>query len=124
MRRVLPGYPLPLGAHLRNEGAQFNLFSRHASRVALLLFDEPEDASPSEIIELDPSTFRSGDIWHVWVEGIKAGQYYAYKVFGPYQPSRGHRFNGHKLILDPYAKSLSRKPLWDFNRAKGYDLRS
>ncbi len=121
VRKVLPGYPLPLGAHLHNEGAQFNLFSRNASRVALLLFDHAEDPAPSATIELDPSRFRTGDIWHVWVEGIKAGQYYAYRVRGPYQPRQGHRFNRHKLILDPYAKSLSRRPLWDFNRAKGYD---
>jgi isoamylase len=125
VRKVLPGYPLPLGVHLHNEGTQFNLFSRHASGgVALLLFDQAEDLAPSVTIELDPSRFRTGDIWHVWVEGIKPGQYYAYRLFGPYRPQEGHRFNGHKLILDPYAKALSQRPSWDFNRAKGYDLLS
>jgi isoamylase len=121
VRNILPGYPLPLGVHLHNEGAQFNLFSRNASGVALLLFDHAEDLVPFSTIELDQSLFRTGDIWHVWVKGVKAGCYYAYRVRGPYKPRQGHRFNRHKLVLDPYAKSLSQRPVWDFNRAKGYD---
>ena len=122
--KILPGYPLPLGVHLQKEGAQFNLFSRNASHVTLLLFNHADDPTPSATIELDRSRFRTGDIWHVWVEGLKAGQYYAYRVQGPYQPRQGHRFNRHKLILDPYAKSLSQRPFWDFNRAKAYDALS
>ncbi len=124
VRKILPGYPLPLGVHLHNDGAQFNLFSRNASRVTLQLFDHPEETAPSAAIELDPMHFRTGDIWHVWVEGIKEGQYYAYRLYGPYQPGQGHRFNKHKLILDPYAKSLSHRPFCEFNAAKGYDLSS
>ncbi len=120
-RNVLPGSPLPLGVELRHNGAQFSLFSRNATSVSLLLFDQPEQTFPSFTIELDQVRFKTGDIWHVWVEGVTAGQCYAYRVRGPYQPRQGHRFNSHKLILDPYATSLSRKPLWDFNRAKGYD---
>jgi isoamylase len=123
-RKILPGCPLPLGVHLRDNGVQFNLFSRNASSVLLLLFDRPEDESPTLTVELDPALFKTGDIWHVWVEAIATGQCYAYHVRGPYRPRQGHRFNSHKLILDPHAKSLSRKPLWDFNRAKGYDTSS
>jgi isoamylase len=124
VRKILPGCPLPLGAHLRDNGVQFNLFSRNATSVLLLLFDRPEDESPALTIELDPALFKTGDIWHVWVEAIATGQCYAYHVRGPYRPRQGHRFNSHKLILDPHAKSLSRKPPWDFNRAKGYDTSS
>ena len=123
-RKILPGCPLPLGVNLRDNGAQFNLFSRNATSVRLLLFDRPEDDSPALTIELDPALFKTGDIWHVWVEAITTGQCYAYYVRGPYRPRQGHRFNSHKLILDPHAKSLSQKPVWDFNRAKGYDTSS
>jgi glycogen operon protein len=116
-----PGYPVPLGVHLHDDGAQFTLFSRRATAVSLLLFGSPEDLDPYQTIELDPVFNRTGDIWHVWVEGISAGQSYAYRVDGPYEPNEGHRFNKNRLLVDPYATALSTRPRWDFLRAKGYD---
>lgn len=122
--RTYPGYPFPLGVHLHDDGALFALFSRNATAVTLLLFERPEDPSPYQFIELDPAYHRTGDIWHVWVEGITAGQAYAYRVDGPYDPENGHRFNKNKLIIDPYTTALSRQPHWDFFKAKGYDPQS
>jgi isoamylase len=116
-----PGYPIPLGVHLHDDGAQFALFSRNATAVSLLLFDSPEHPSPYQTIDLDPSYNKTGDIWHVWVEGVSAGLCYAYRVDGPYRPLEGHRFNKHRLLVDPYVTALSSRPHWDFLEAKGYD---
>jgi len=113
--------PLPLGTSACGEGVNFALFSRHASRVRLELFDRPEDATAARVIDLDPERNRTGDVWHVWIEGIPAGQLYGYRVDGPYQPENGHRFNFHKLLLDPCATAISRPPIWEFGPARGYD---
>lgn len=118
---VRRGVPLPLGTHESANGVNFALFSRHASRVCLALFDQPRDATPSRVIELDPARNRTGDVWHVWVAGIQSGQLYGYRVDGPYRPQEGHRFNVHKLLLDPFAQAISPLPDWDFGPARGYD---
>src|ERR1043166_8349433 len=100
---VQAGNPLPIGgAHQQGDGVNFVLFSRHATRVRLELYQSPDDAVPDRIIPLDPVRHRTGDVWHVWVRGIPPGQLYGYRVDGPYQPEYGHRFNRHKLLLDPY----------------------
>ncbi len=118
---VRAGSPLPLGTLERGGGANFAIFSRHASRVRLELFDHPEDAAPSRVIDLDSARHRTGDVWHVWVGGIGPGQLYAYRVDGPYEPSEGHRFNFNRLLLDPFASAISRLPHWDFASARGFD---
>ena len=118
---VRRGVSLPLGTHEDGRGVNFSFFSRHASRVRLELFDLPEDATPARAIDLDPARNRTGDVWHVWVEGICPGQLYAYRVDGPYQPGEGHRFNFNKLLLDPFATAISPLPDWDFGPARGYD---
>ena len=115
------GVPLPMGTHVYGGGVNFAFFSRHASRVRLELFDRPADAKPARVIDLDPARNRTGDIWHVWIEGIPTGQLYAYRVDGPYQPEQGHRFNFNKLLLDPFATAISLLPGWDFRPACGYD---
>ena len=111
---VRRGVPLPLGTQESEGGVNFALFSRHATRVRLELFDQPADATPARVIDLDPACNRTGDVWHVWVEGIRSGQLYAYRVDGPYQPRDGHRFNFKKLLLDPFATAISPLPDWDF----------
>ncbi len=121
---VRAGFPLPMGTQETGGGVNFALFSRHASHVWLELFDHPEDATAARAIELDPKHNRTGDVWHIWVEGIRPGQLYAYRVDGPYQPEEGHRFNFNKLLLDPYATAISPLPDWDFGLARGYDLSS
>ena len=115
------GSPLPLGIHEQGGGVNFALFCRDATRVRLELFDHPEDQVPAQVIDLDPAQNRTGDVWHVWVEGIGNGQLYAYRVDGPYRPSEGHRFNFKRLLLDPFAAAISRQPAWDFASARGYD---
>jgi len=112
---------LPLGTSESEGGVNFSFFSRHASRVRLELFDQPADATPSKVIDFDPARNRTGDVWHVWVEGIHSGQLYGYRVDGPYQPKEGHRFNFNKLLLDPFATAISPLPDWDFGPARGYD---
>jgi len=118
---VRVGYPMPLGAHESNGGVNFAIFSRNASRVRLELFKHPEDAAPARAIDLDSARNRTGDVWHVWVKGIASGQFYAYRVDGPYEPNKGHRFNFKKLLLDPFATAISHLPHWDFTSAQGYD---
>lgn len=118
---VRRGVPLPMGIHEYEGGVNFSLFSRHASRVRLELFDQPVDATPAKVVDFDPVRNRTGDVWHVWIEGIRPGQLYAYRVDGPYQPKEGHRFNFNKLLLDPFATAISPLPDWNFGPARGYD---
>ena len=118
---VRAGSPLPMGTQESGGGVNFAIFSRDASRVRLELYDHPEDAVPAHVIDLDSARNRTGDVWHVWVEGIGPGQLYAYRVDGLYEPSEGHRFNFNRLLLDPLATAISRLPLWDFALARGYD---
>jgi glycogen operon protein len=99
----------------------FSLFSRDATRVRLELFARPEDAIPQRGLDLDPVRNRTGDVWHVWVGGIAAGQLYAYRVDGPYDPEQGQRFNFKKLLLDPLATAISSLPPWNPGKARGYD---
>ncbi len=115
------GYPLPFGTHEFAGGVNFAFFSRHATRVRLELFNHLADATPAKGIDLDPARHRTGDVWHVWVEGIRPGQLYAYRVDGPYQPTEGHRFNFNRLLLDPFATAISQLTHWDFRPARGYD---
>ena len=79
---VREGVSLPLGTHEYGGGVNFALFSRHASRVRLELFDQSADATPARLIEFDSSRNRTGDVWHVWIEGIQPGQLYAYRDGG------------------------------------------
>ena len=118
---VSNGLPSPLGASVSGEGVNFALLSQNASRVQLELFDRPEDPKAAKVIDLDPKINRTGDVWHVWVKGIKPGQLYAYRVDGPYDPKAGHRFNFNKLLLDPCAKAITKLSDWDFDPARGYD---
>lgn len=115
------GVPLPLGPHESGGGVNFALFSRHATRIRLELFDQPADAKPSRVVDFDPARNRTGEVWHVWLAGIRPGQLYAYRVDGPYQPEQGHRFNFNRLLLDPFATAISPLPDWDFGPARGYD---
>ena len=117
---VRSGSPLPMGAHEMGGGVNFAFFSRHASRVRLELFEQPDDAAPARIIELDALHHRTGDVWHVWVAGINLGQLYAYRVDGPYAPDTGQRFNFNRLLLDPFATAIVRLPKWDFRQAWDY----
>lgn len=119
--RTSPGNTYPLGARVEEGGVNFSLFSKHAERVELLLFDEP-DGEPTEVISLDPKVNKTYHYWHVFVHGIGSGQIYAYRVYGPYQPEKGHRFDGSKVLLDPYAKAVVGTEIFDRELAKRYGV--
>lgn len=99
------GKPTTLGAVPLNDGVNFAVYSKNATRVVLDLFDSADAKQPSQSIEFDPIKNRTGDIWHIYVKGLKKGAMYLYRVDGPYNPPAGHRFNFNKYLLDPYAKA-------------------
>jgi len=101
------GRSYPIGATLVNGGANFSVFSRSAASIDLLLFDRVEDARPSRVIPMDPSANRTYHYWHVCVPGLQAGQIYAFRAFGPFEPDRGLRFDPSKLLLDPYGRAIA-----------------
>ena len=101
--RVSAGTPYPLGATADRRGTNFALFSAHAEKVELCLFDESGERERTRFALPQ----RTNDIWHVHLTDVKLGQRYGYRVHGPYQPDEGHRFNANKLLLDPYAKELA-----------------
>jgi isoamylase len=107
--RTWPGRSYPLGATWDGEGVNFALFSENATKVDLCLFD-PSDPD-HETIRL-PVEERTDQIWHVYLPEARPGQLYGYRVHGPYDPPAGHRFNPHKLLMDPYAKALSGRIEW------------
>src|ERR687895_2869589 len=108
--RVWPGAPYPLGATWDGVGVNFALFSEHATRVELCLFDSPEADVESLTIPLREQTDM---VWHGYLPDLKPGQLYGYRVHGPYEPTNGLRFNANKLLLDPYAKAIARTTRWN-----------
>lgn len=111
-RPLKPGEPYPLGATWIEEedGVNFVLFSENATKVELLTYSQTRQDEPKEIIELRQ---RTGDLWHVFVPGLRPGQLYGYRVYGPYKPEEGLRFNPNKVLIDPYAKAINGLLLWD-----------
>ncbi len=109
----------PLGATFDGKGTNFALFSSGAQKVELCLFDE-KGLNETSRIEIKENDFN---IWHVYLEGIKPGQIYGYRVYGEYNPSEGKRFNPNKLLIDPYAKKLVGEIVWD-KAIFGYDIDS
>jgi isoamylase len=107
--RVWPGGPYPQGATWDGEGVNFSIFSENASGVDLCLFDHADDATESQRV---PMRERTDLIWHVYLPDARPGQLYGYRVHGEYAPEKGHRFNPAKLLIDPYAKSVSGVIKW------------
>ena len=95
----------PLGATVKTGGTNFSLYSRHASRVDLLLFDREDDHAPSRVIPIPPEN-RKYHYWHVFVPGIESGQIYGYRVDGPSDPAQGLRYDATKVLLDPYGRAV------------------
>ncbi len=102
------GRPYPVGASWDGKGVNFALFSDHAERVELCLFDQ---RGRRELHRIVLPSYSNG-IWHGYVADARPGLRYGYRVYGPYDPSHGHRFNPHKLLLDPYAKALAGSLRW------------
>jgi isoamylase len=96
------GASAPLGATVQAGGVNFSVFSKNANRVELLLFDHVNAGRPAEVIPLDLNRHRTYHYWHVRVGGLAPGQVYAYRAHGPFAPAHGLRFDGDKVLLDPY----------------------
>ncbi len=114
---VTPGEWHQLGACFDGDGTNFALFSAHASRVELCLFDDSGSVETARI-ELPEYT---NEVWHGYLPGVKPGQLYGYRVHGPYEPENGHRFNPNKLLLDPYAREIVGDFAWS-EAHFGYDF--
>lgn len=103
-----PSPPYPLGAHWDGRGTHFAVFSQYAERIDLCLFD----ASGRH----ETARYRFADctdgVWHGYLSAAWPGQLYGYRAYGPYEPRHGHRFNHHKLLLDPYARQLAGTLRW------------
>lgn len=102
------GKPYPFGATLEDGGVNFAVFSEHATCIELCVFSEDGDTELARI----PLRERDGDVWHVHVAGLGSGTTYGYRAHGRFQPAEGHRFNPHKLLIDPYAKQLVGELRW------------
>lgn len=114
-----PGSRYPFGARPDPGGINFSVFSRHATAVALLLFEHPESPGPFQVIELDPERHRTFFAWHVYVQGLPADSCYAWRVDGPNDTSRsGFRFDRDKVLLDPWARAVT-DALWRRSAARG-----
>jgi isoamylase len=109
----LPGKPYPLGATPTPQGTNFAVWARDATRLELCLFDRAEDARPSRVIALEPQGHRSYHYWHALVPGVGPGQRYGLRAYGPFDPSRGLRFDPEKLLLDPYGVAVDVPPTYD-----------
>ena len=119
-RRIQEGRPFPLGATWDGIGVNFAIFSANATKVELCLFDA-DGKNEVERIELPEYT---NEIYHGYLRDVRPGQIYGYRVYGPYEPDAGHRFNPNKLLIDPYAKQLIGEVKWDhalFGYTIGHD---
>ena len=122
-RTVLPGRPHPLGATPRIKGTNFALFSEHATAVKVCFFDD--NGNETDCVDLSE---RTAFVWHGLVRDIKPGQRYGYRVDGPWEPQNGHRFNVHKLLVDPYAKAVTgdvdyKQPIFPYDVTSGDDMK-
>jgi isoamylase len=122
-RTLLPGRPYPLGATLSDKGTNFAIYSEGATRVDLALFDA--EGKQTDCVTLRE---RTAYVWHGFLSDIKSGQLYGYRIHGPWEPEKGHRFNPAKLLVDPYAKAISGKvdwkaPIFGHDAASGDDLK-
>ncbi len=107
--KIWPGKPYPLGATWDGIGVNFSVFSEHATKVELCLFDSSEATSETARI---PLRERTDLVWHCYLPDVRPGQLYGYRVSGPYDALSGHRFNPAKVLLDPYAKQIGRTLCW------------
>ena len=106
---IYPGDPYPLGSHWDGKGVNFALYSHNADGVELCLFNKATGEKETDRIKF---TERTHDIWHAYLPDIKPGQLYGYRVYGPYDPANGHRFNSTKVLLDPYSKAICGNLEW------------
>ena len=116
---VQRGHCRPFGATLHREGVNFALFSRHAEQVNLVLFGNG-DKQPIAEIPLHPEVNKTGDVWHILVCDLPTDIEYGYRLFGPHDPEKGHRFDPEKIVLDPYAQAISGGHRWGIADGNGH----
>jgi glycogen operon protein len=107
--RVWTGRPFPLGAVWDGAGVNFALFSEHATKVELCLFDR---YPPQVELHRIPLPEHTDQVWHGYFPDLRPGQLYGFRVYGPYNPDKGHRFNPNKVLLDPYVRAIGREMKW------------
>jgi isoamylase len=103
---ILPGLPFPLGATVQPGGVNFSVFSKNCTGVELLLFDAHDDPYPARVVPLDPRRNKTFYYWHGFVPGVRPGQLYGYRVHGRFEPGQWLRFDGSKVLIDPYARAV------------------
>src|SRR3954471_6153414 len=108
----------PIGATVSADGFNFSVFSRTATAIDLLLFDSADDARPAAVIPVDPVEGRTYHYWHAFVPGLRAGQVYASRAAGPFEPARGLRFDADKVLLDPYGRAVAVPARYDRDAAR------
>jgi isoamylase len=113
-----PGLTYPLGASVLPGGINFSVYSRYAKQVEILLFNDAAEKRPTRVHSLDASNHRTYDYWHAFLPGLSAGQIYAFRADGPFQPEQGLRFDADKVLLDPYGKCLARPPEYSREAAR------
>src|SRR3984893_17059350 len=116
--RVWPGEPYPFGASWTGVGVNFALFSAHATKVELCLFESPNAKAGAVCIPLPEQTDM---VWHGFLPDARPNQLYGYRVHGPYEPTSGHRFNANKVVMDRYAKAVARTIRWS-DEMFGYEV--
>jgi isoamylase len=113
-----PGTSAPLGATACSAGVNFSVYSKDATGVELLLFDDAAAVQPSRVVKLDGGDHRTYHYWHVFVPDLGPGQVYAYRAYGPFDPSRGLRFDPQKVLLDPYGLAVAVPESYDRHAAE------
>lgn len=114
---IKPGTADQLGATVTDRGINFAVESTHATNMELLIYKNPNDKQPAQVIPMQ----KTGETWHTFVEGLPEGTSYHYRADGPYKPSEGHYFNPKKALIDPYAKQLSHNELPVNDHVLAYD---
>jgi glycogen operon protein len=117
---IYPGNPYPLGATWDGNGVNFALYAENATGVDLCLFDAAIGKPEATRIKIKEVTHQ---VWHAYIPDLKPGQLYGYRVYGPYEPENGHRFNPNKVLIDPYAKAIAGRIAWD-DALFGYEMGS
>jgi glycogen operon protein len=115
---IYPGSPFPLGATWDGNGVNFALYAENATGVDLCLFETPAGKPETSKIRIKEVTHQ---VWHAYIPDLKPGQLYGYRVYGPYEPENGHRFNPNKVLLDPYAKAITGQVDWN-DALFGYEM--
>lgn len=115
--KTYPGKPYPLGATWDGEGVNFALYAENATAVDLCLFNSTKSGESARV----PLREISHHVWHIYIPGLDPEQLYGYRVYGPYEPQNGHRFNPNKLLIDPYARAIAGEVRWH-DALFGYEL--